>query len=90
MQVLICLRDTNKEGKYLKTMYYQKNNDLKLRNVTQEYIPSAPPDFVLKVVVLFLVIIGIISVFSASVPKCINMGVSPLHFTYIQIGGDVI
>ena len=61
-----------------------------MRNITHEYIPAAPPDFVLGIVVLFLVVMGLMSIFSASVPKCINMGVSPLHFTYIQLAGIVI
>ena len=48
-----------------------------------------PPDKVLIIVVLFLVVIGVMSVFSASVPKCINSGMSPLHFTYIQLVGII-
>lgn len=80
----------NKEEKYLKTMYYQKDNGRKLRNVTQQNIVITPPDRVLTIVVLFLVIVGIMSVFSASVPKCINSGLFPLHFTLIQIGGVIL
>lgn len=80
-----------KEDKYLKTMYYQKNNDkTKLRAVTYQDIGIGIPDRVLGIVVKFLVIIGIMAVFSASVPKCINMGISPLHFTYIQIGSVIL
>ena len=70
-------------------MYYQKDNNKKLRNVTQQHIIIAPPDKVLIIVVLFLVVIGVMSVFSASVPKSINSGMSPLHFTYIQLLGIV-
>lgn len=81
----------NKEEKFLKIMYYQKDNSKrKLRNVTQQNIIISPPDRVLTIVVLFLVIIGIMAVFSASVPKCINSGLSPLHFTLIQIGGVIL
>lgn len=80
----------NKEEKYLRIMYYQKDNrERKLRNVTQQHIMITPPDRVLIIVVLFLVIMGVMSVFSASVPKCINSGMSPLHFTYIQFAGIV-
>jgi cell division protein FtsW len=71
-------------------MYYQRNNNVKLRNIKHEYIPANPPDFILKIVVIFLTVIGLMSVFSASVPKCINMGVSPLHFTYIQLAGIIL
>ena len=71
-------------------MYYQKDNQRKLRNVTQQNIVITPPDKILTVVVLFLVIIGIMSVFSASVPKCINAGLNFMHYTLIQIGGVVL
>lgn len=79
-----------KEEEYLKTMYYQKDNNRNLRVITQQDIEIKPPDRVLKIVVLFLVIIGVMSVFSASVPKCINSGISPLHFTIIQLGGVIL
>lgn len=71
-------------------MYYQKDNQRKLRNVTQQNIVITPPDRVLTIVVLFLVIIGIMSVFSASVPKCINAGLNFMHYTLIQIGGVIL
>ena len=72
-------------------MYYQRNNGpRKIRNMTQQNIVITPPDRILTVVVVFLVVLGIMSVFSASVPKCINYGISPLHFTLIQIGGVVL
>lgn len=71
-------------------MYYQKDNNRNLRVVTYQDIEIKPPDRILKIVVFFLVIIGIMSVFSASVPKCINSGISPLHFTIIQLGGVIL
>jgi len=71
-------------------MYYQRNNQRMLRNVTQQNIVITPPDKVLTIVVLFLVVLGIMSVFSASVPKCVNAGLNPLHFTIIQIGGVIL
>ena len=58
--------------------------------MTQQNIVITPADRILTVVVVFLVVLGIMSVFSASVPKCINYGISPLHFTLIQIGGVVL
>ena len=71
-------------------MYYQKNNNQTIRNVTQQNIVIKPPDKILSVVVFFLVVIGIMSVFSASVPKAVNAGFSPLHFTIVQLGGVIL
>ena len=63
-------------------MYYQKNNQRKLRNVTQQNIVITPPDRVFTVGVVFLVVFGLMSVFSASVPKCVNAGYNTLHYAY--------
>ncbi len=79
----------SREGKYLKIMYYQKDNNRNLRVVTLQDISITKPDKVLSIVVLFLVIIGLMMVFSSSVPKCINAGMSPLHFTLIQLLGVI-
>lgn len=79
------------EERYLKNMYYQRNNNPRtLRNVTQQNIVITPPDKILSIVVFFLVILGVMFVFSSSVPKCINAGLNPLHFTLIQTGGIII
>ena len=77
-----------KEERYLKTMYYQNNENRQLNTVTDHYI--AAPDRILTLVVLFLVVIGVMFVFSASVPKCVNAGINPLHFTIIQLVGVII
>ncbi|MCD8377976.1 MAG: putative lipid II flippase FtsW [Candidatus Gastranaerophilales bacterium] len=80
-----------KEERYLKNMYYQKNNSpKKLRNITRQNIVITPPDRVLTIVVVFLVVLGLMSVFSASVPKCVNAGLNPLHYTLIQLSGIVL
>ncbi len=79
-----------KEEKFLKTMYYQKDNNRRLRNITKQEILITKPDKVLTIVVFFLVVMGVMSVFSASVPKCINLGISPLHFTLVQLISVVI
>lgn len=72
-------------------MYYQKNNSpKKLRNITRQNIVITPPDRVLTIVVVFLVVLGLMSVFSASVPKCVNAGLNPLHYTLIQLSGIVL
>lgn len=70
-------------------MYYQNNNnERQLNTVTDHYI--AAPDRILTLVVLFLVVIGVMFIFSASAPKCYNAGLNPLHFTIIQLVGVTI
>ena len=74
-------------------MYYQRNNQNKgrvPRNTTQQNIIITPPDKTLMVVVLFLVVIGIMVIFSASAPKCVNMGVNPAKFAIQQILGVIV
>ena len=68
-------------------MYYQNSNNSnrQINTVTDHYI--AAPDRILTLVVLFLVVIGVMFIFSASVPKCVNAGLNPLHFTIIQLVG---
>lgn len=43
------------------------------------------PDRTLFVVVAFLVILGLMSIFSASAPKCMEMGTNPAGFVFNQI-----
>jgi len=43
------------------------------------------PDRTLLVVVAFLVILGIMAIFSASAPKCMEMGINPAKFAFNQI-----
>lgn len=71
-------------------MYYQNNNNQnrQINTVTDYYV--AAPDRILTLVVLFLVVIGVMFVFSASVPKCVNAGINPLHFTFFQLLGIII
>ena len=75
-------------------MYYQKNNRQgKIQattNTTQHNIIITPPDKALMIVVLFLVVIGIMVIFSASTPKCVSMGVNPAKFALQQIFGVII
>lgn len=78
-----------KEEQCLKIMYYQNNDETRqLNTVTDHYI--AAPDRILTLVVLFLVVIGVMFVFSSSVPKCVNAGLNTLHFTIIQLVGVFI
>ena len=83
-----------KEERYLRIMYYQKNNRQgkiqSTTNTTQHNIIITPPDKALMIVVLFLVVIGIMVIFSASTPKCVSMGVNPAKFALQQIFGVII
>ena len=50
-------------------------------------IKTIPPDKPLAVTVVFLVVIGLMIIFSASAQKCIDAGVNPLHFFIQQLVG---
>ncbi len=68
-------------------MYYQK---YKHSQDSNNYTPKqgvilTPPDATIMVVVAFLVTIGIISIFSASAPKCMQLGQNPARFALFQI-----
>jgi len=41
----------------------------------------------LLIAVIFLVVIGLMAIFSASAPKCVEMGVNPARFLLMQIAG---
>ena len=67
-------------------MSYQKYSPKK----ESPYAPKqsvilTPPDKTVMVVVAFLVTIGIISIFSASAPKCMELGQNPAHFALFQL-----
>lgn len=82
-----------KEERYLKIMYYQRNNKRRVQtegSTTQQNIIITPPDKALMVVVLFLVVIGVMVIFSASAPKCVDMGVNPAKFALQQIFGVIV
>lgn len=62
-------------------MSYQ-NNDIEKMS-TQNMQSDRP----LLIAVIFLVVIGLMAIFSASAPKCIEMGVNPARFLFQQILG---
>ncbi len=64
-------------------MYYQKNNRNNTPRTNSTYIQT-PPDNILIVVVLFIVVFGLMAVFSASAPKAIGAGDNPFSFTLKQ------
>ncbi len=71
-----------KEGMLLEIMYYQKNKQHTHTNTTYA---QAPADNILMVVVIFIIVFGIMAVFSASAPKAISYGENPFSFTFKQL-----
>ena len=63
-------------------MFYQNNTNLSPQNMQS--------DRPLMVAVIFLVVIGLMAIFSASAPKCIEMGLNPARFLIQQIAGIIV
>lgn len=61
--------------------YQNRNND---NNLNSQNMQSDKP---LLIAVIFLVVIGLMAIFSASAPKCVEMGVNPARFLIIQLAG---
>lgn len=72
-----------KEERLLKTMYYQKNKAYSAH--TNTTYTNTPPDNILITVVVFIIVFGIMAVFSASAPKAIGAGEDPFSFTLKQL-----
>ena len=62
-------------------MSYQNNENFSSQNMQS--------DRPLLVAVIFLVVIGLMAIFSASAPKCVDMGVNPARFLFQQILGVI-
>ncbi len=72
-----------KEERLLRIMYYQKNRTHPTHtNTTYTHTPA---DSLLIVVVVFIVVFGVMAVFSASAPKAIGLGENPFSFTLKQL-----
>lgn len=56
-------------------------------NYSSQTLQSDRP---LLIAVIFLVVIGLMAIFSASAPKCVEMGVNPARFLIQQIVGVII
>ena len=67
-------------------MSYQ-NNINKTDKLNPQNMQSDRP---LMIAVIFLVVIGLMSIFSASAPKCIEMGVNPARFFVQQLFGVIV
>ena len=63
-------------------MYYQNNEKMSTQNMQS--------DRPLLVAVIFLVVIGLMAIFSASAPKCVEMGLNPARFLIQQIIGVIL
>ncbi len=63
-------------------MYYQRNKQHTHTNTTYSQTPA---DNILIVVTIFIIVFGIMAVFSASAPKAINYGENPFSFTFKQL-----
>ena len=60
-------------------MSYQNSENLSPQNMQS--------DKPLLIAVIFLVVIGLMAIFSASAPKCVEMGVNPAKFLFVQLFG---
>ena len=76
----------NIEGIYLNSMSYQ-NKNFKDDNISSQNMQSDRP---LLIAVIFLVVIGLMAIFSASAPKCVEMGVNPARFVIQQLIGVIV
>ena len=71
---------------FLKSMSYQ-NNNLQYDKINTQNMQSDRP---LLIAVIFLVVIGLMAIFSASAPKCIESGCNPAKFFIQQLLGVVV
>lgn len=74
---------------FLKTMPYQRNNrnhqyEEPDDNRSKPDVVLSPPDTTLMIVVAFLVIIGLMAIFSAGAPKAMDYGENPASFVLKQ------
>lgn len=66
-------------------MSYLRNTRRPTDYQPQMSVIISSPDRTLLVVVAFLVILGVMSIFSASAPKCMEMGTNPAGFVFNQL-----
>ena len=74
----------NTEEKCLKNMSYQRTNFRQNDNLQLRIITS-PPDKVLLIAVAFLVVLGLMFIFSSTAPKLIDVGINPAKSLINQI-----
>jgi len=66
-------------------MSYPRTNKKPPNYEPQMSVIISSPDRTLLVIVAFLVILGLMSIFSASAPKCMEMGTNPAGFVFKQL-----
>lgn len=71
-------------------MSYQNNVREERINSNKMSSQNMQSDRPLLIAVIFLVVIGVMAIFSASAPKCIEMGLNPARFLVQQIFGIVV
>ena len=71
-------------------MSYQNNAREERINSNKMSSQNMQSDRPLMIAVVFLVVIGVMAIFSASAPKCIEMGVNPTKFLVQKILGIVV
>lgn len=71
-------------------MSYQNNAREERINSNKMSSQNMQSDRPLLIAVIFLVVIGVMAIFSASAPKCVEMGVNPTKFLVQQILGIVV
>ncbi len=71
-------------------MSYQNNAREERINSNKMSSQNMQSDRPLLIAVIFLVVIGIMAIFSASAPKCIEMGLNPARFLVQQIFGIIV
>lgn len=69
---------------FLKNMSYQSKRNVNGESLSPQNMQSDRP---LLIAVIFLVVIGLMAIFSASAPKCVEMGVNPARFFIQQLIG---
>ena len=80
----------NTEEMFSKSMSYQNNARGERINSNKMSSQNMQSDRPLMIAVVFLVVIGVMAIFSASAPKCVEMGVNPTKFLVQQILGIVV
>ena len=71
-------------------MSYQNKTREERINSNKMSSQNMQSDRPLMIAVVFLVVIGVMAIFSASAPKCVEMGVNPTKFLVQQILGIVV
>lgn len=75
----------SKGEKFLRNMSYTRSSRRPSNYEPQMGVIISSPDRTLLVIVAFLVILGIMSIFSASAPKSMELGLNPARFVLNQV-----